>query len=231
MAIWREDVRTALRTLGGQGTLDEIYEAVRLVRTEPLPTEWRALVRSELEYNSSDSDSFKKKHDWFYSVEGINKGIWGLRELEPKTPTASDLQDVPPGRVETKTFRILRDTRLARRLKKLHKDACQICGAALDLGAGSTYSEAHHIRPLGKPHNGPDVAGNIVVLCPNHHALLDFGAIKLDASTIKSSHKHSVNAKYLKYHNEKIFGGSTKTPVARLRSRAAFSLPTNRAFS
>jgi putative restriction endonuclease len=37
-----------------------------------------------------------------------------------------------------------------------------------------------HIRPLGAPHNGPDVKENIIIcLCPNHHVLFDSGAITL----------------------------------------------------
>jgi hypothetical protein len=38
---------------------------------------------------------------------------------------------------------------------------------------------AHHIQPLGRPHCGPDCIENLIVVCPNHHAMCDYGAIKL----------------------------------------------------
>lgn len=60
---------------------------------------------------------------------------------------------------------------------------------------------AHHIKPLGGEHNGPDVRENILCVCPNHHALLDYGAIKLDPMLLKG-----IERKYIDYHNEKIFG-------------------------
>jgi len=31
----------------------------------------------------------------------------------------------------------------------------------------------HHLRPLGHPHDGPDNESNMLVWCPNHHALFD----------------------------------------------------------
>jgi putative restriction endonuclease len=35
------------------------------------------------------------------------------------------------------------------------------------------YAEACHIKPLGRPHNGPDTPENILCLCPNCHVLFD----------------------------------------------------------
>jgi hypothetical protein len=101
-------------------------------------------------------------------------------------------------------YRILRDTKLARALKRLHNDRCQICGISVELQDGRSYSEAHHIHPLGKPHNGPDVAENIVVVCPNHHAALDFGAFDISSGTFKPTHDHSVATRFLDYHNSVI---------------------------
>ena len=42
------------------------------------------------------------------------------------------------------------------------------------------YAEGAHIRPLGYPHDGPDVLGNVLCLCPNDHVRFDYGAIWLD---------------------------------------------------
>ena len=80
MAIWRDDVKAALSRLGGQGSLEEIYAEVQRARSTNLPPSWQAIIRRELEYNSSDSDSYQHRFDIFFSVDGIGSGIWGLRD-------------------------------------------------------------------------------------------------------------------------------------------------------
>ena len=118
----------------------------------------------------------------------------------PVTPTAVDFEQPEPARIEIHTYRILRDTKLARTLKSLHQDACQICGQVISI-QGDTYSEAHHIRPLGSPHNGPDVAENILVLCPNHHVMCDYGSIQLDLENLRVHPQHSIGTQFIEYHN------------------------------
>lgn len=120
------------------------------------------------------------------------------------TIEATDLGCPKPGRVETTTYRILRDTELARQVKLLHKFRCQICGHTIVLPDGRYYAEAHHIRPLGTPHNGPDVIGNILCLCPNHHAELDYGVTTIELSTVRRTNEHSIDPSYVKYHNQVI---------------------------
>lgn len=206
---WRDDVRAALEEIGGQGSLQVIYSAVEEIRHrngEPLPRSWQAIVRRELEYNSSDSESYQKRFDLFYSVKGIGSGVWGLRALEQLTPSAVDSPQPTNTATRIETYRILRDTVMARRMKKLHQDACQICGTVVQLLDGRTYSEAHHIRPLGRPHNGPDVPGNILVVCPTHHVLCDYGAIKLDQATLTQRDGHKIDPQFITYHNSFIFG-------------------------
>ena len=105
----------------------------------------------------------------------------------------------------------LRDTSLTRRLKKLHDDSCQICGLALRL-SGRTYSEAHHIKPLGNPHNGPDVAENILVLCPNHHVMLDFRAKALDLTELRKKPTHRIASEFVNYHNALVEKGPDNYP-------------------
>ena len=90
------------------------------------------------------------------------------------TPKSSDIAE-PPKRIKTATYRILRDTAKARRVKELHEFNCQICGHRIKLSDGSHYAAAHHIQPLGGEHNGLNVSENILCVCPNHHAELDLG--------------------------------------------------------
>lgn len=121
-----------------------------------------------------------------------------------ETPIASDFGDLVPEKVETITYRILRDTALARNLKELHENKCQICSETITLPTGA-YSEAHHIKPLSAPHQGPDIPENILVLCPNHHVMCDYGAIKLDVTVLMVHLGHKIGDEFLKYHNENIF--------------------------
>lgn len=76
MATWVEDIVQALKNLGGQATLAQIYEEVKRIRTEPLPDTYKASIRERIEAHSSDSSNFKGK-DYFRKVE---KGVWALKD-------------------------------------------------------------------------------------------------------------------------------------------------------
>ncbi len=120
------------------------------------------------------------------------------------TPQATDMPHEPPGRSAAIIYRILRDTELARRIKEMHQYRCQICGHFILLPEGFRYAEAHHIQPLGHPHNGPDSIGNILCLCPNHHAELDYGVVSISLSSLRQFEDHPVDSKFVDYHNCKI---------------------------
>jgi hypothetical protein len=82
---WRDDVKRAVGECGGQASLRQIYDKVREIRRHEgrsLPANVESIVRRELETNSSDSDSYTGRFDWFRSVGGIGKGVWALRESE-----------------------------------------------------------------------------------------------------------------------------------------------------
>jgi hypothetical protein len=119
------------------------------------------------------------------------------------TPRAADFEEPEgPDRVPSHGYRILRDTATASAIKELHCHRCQVCNrAALRLADGRPYAEAHHLKPLGSPHDGPDVAGNIICVCPNCHALLDYFAIPLDPFRLGSAAEHRVEQEYVQYHN------------------------------
>jgi putative restriction endonuclease len=115
-----------------------------------------------------------------------------------------------PERRAVTTTRVVRDTEMSRRVKQLYDFSCQICGTRLETPAGP-YAEGAHIKPLGVPHNGPDVDSNLLCLCPNHHVLFDDGAIAfaddlaiLGLETQKRLMvKHQVGIEYVQYHRER----------------------------
>jgi putative restriction endonuclease len=113
----------------------------------------------------------------------------------------------PARRAETTILRIVRDTALGKRVKRMYDYRCQVCGTRLECEGGS-YAEAAHIRPLGRPHDGPDLLENLLCLCPNHHVLFDKGALMInddfsmdgDASRLLVRRDHSIDHRHLQYH-------------------------------
>lgn len=120
----------------------------------------------------------------------------------PPTPAASTLE--PPPRVKSTVSRVVRDTAVALSVKEKHDYRCQVCGERITLPDGSFYAEAHHIRPLGGEHKGYDVEENVLCVCPNHHAELDFGMWDINLAELRVADGHTVGEDYVRYHNETI---------------------------
>ena len=205
MGTWTEDIVLAMSNLGGVATLSEIYKEVKNVRTGPIPVAFEATIRGAIERSSSDSLAHSGKNDIFFSVKGLGAGIWGLRSFAVANPVANDADLLPAGTVEPArhvqaTYRILRETEMARKIKMLHKNTCQMCGILLTV-AGRAYSEAHHLKPLGRPHFGPDIPSNIIVACPNCHVQLDYFSIYVDIEKLNAVGRHIIGAEYIEYHN------------------------------
>ena len=116
-----------------------------------------------------------------------------------------DYESPLPSRVVLQTSRIIRNTAMARFAKQIHDNKCQICGKSIRLKDGRFYSEAHHIKPLGSPHDGPDILENILVLCPNHHVMCDYGAIQIRVTELRTHEDHSIGMEYVDYHNRIIY--------------------------
>ena len=69
----------ALRHLGGKGSYSEIYREYEKIIGKTITDGQEAGIRKTIEDHSSDSKNYKGQKDIFYSVDGIGKGIWGLR--------------------------------------------------------------------------------------------------------------------------------------------------------
>lgn len=96
---------------------------------------------------------------------------------QPSAPWSDiPMADALPVRKERTIVSIERDRGLAEAVKEIHGYRCQISGTAIDTLSGP-YAEAAHIRPVGRPHNGPDSLGNLLCLCPNDHIRLDRGVL------------------------------------------------------
>ena len=142
--------------------------------------------------------------------------IFRYRLEQDEAGLSSDISvDLPngrksPERVEITTLRLVRDSKLARRIKEYHSFKCQVCGIAVKTDSGF-YAEGAHIVPLGKPHNGEDVPENILCLCPNHHASFDQGGFSInddltligEKGSLRFLKGHSISLESLKHHRKR----------------------------
>lgn len=145
--------------------------------------------------------------------------VWRFRmilqsESSPSTRYSGELTissgNATPGRFHRAVNQIARDTLLRGQVKALYDFHCQVCATRL-VGPGKLpYAEAAHVRPLGRPHNGPDTMDNLLCLCPNHHYLFDVGAfgIRDDLSLIglkgrlQLHRRHKLSLEHLRYHRQ-----------------------------
>jgi putative restriction endonuclease len=105
--------------------------------------------------------------------------------------------------------RIIRDSRLGKEIKRLYGYKCQVCSLEINTNAGP-YAEAAHIKPVGKPHNGPDKPENLLCLCPNHHLMLDKGVYMIEddlsligiEGSLTKHPDHEISIEYIRYHRE-----------------------------
>ena len=163
------------------------------------------------------------RYDGLYLVErwwadrgksGFKIYCFALRKIDDK-PISTPAGELPlpfsnhePGRIKSFTTRIVRDTTAAESVKAMHNYVCQACSSRIERLGGS-YAEGAHIQPLGRPHNGPDTADNILCLCPNCHVLFDGWAFSIaDDGTLLGAldgnlneiETHCVNRDCLAYH-------------------------------
>jgi len=170
-------------------------------------------VRSKLQANEFDdllknwlqNNSAKLKEWYLLDADQHDEVLIKLFFGQPQvldTPKATDINDPPETtRIETTVYRILRDTALSREVKIAQQFKCQLCAETIQFGDGSFYAEAHHVKPLGRPYNGPDTRDNIICVCPTCHVLLDYKIIRLDQSQIPN-----ISTVYIDFHNNEIYG-------------------------
>ncbi len=116
-----------------------------------------------------------------------------------------------PPRATSTVSRVIRNSAIGNRVKEIYDHTCQVCGIRLET-PGGPYAEACHIRPLGKPHNGPDTLDNVLCLCPTHHVLMDYYAIRFaddftvigTGKALKIDSDHSLEIAHIQYHRDLI---------------------------
>ncbi|MEC4684177.1 MAG: HNH endonuclease [Nitrospirota bacterium] len=198
------DLRTgAISIIAERGVYDKTVYAHLIGKN--VPSKLPAVVFNDLLKNWLQNNSTKLKDWYLLDADRHDKVLIEAFFSQPQvldTPKASDINDPPETtRIETTIYRVLRDTALSREVKIAQKFKCQLCAKTIQLSDGSFYAEAHHVKPLGRPYNGPDIKDNIICVCPTCHVLLDYKVIRLDQSQIPN-----VSSAYIDYHNNEICG-------------------------
>jgi putative restriction endonuclease len=165
-------------------------------------------------------DGLYRVTDFWPEVGQSGHRVWRFRLVPSDAPQPGRVEEQrasyePAPRREEQVERLIRRAAVAESVKQLHGYRCQVCGERLGTPAGP-YAEAAHIRPLGRPHNGPDVAENMLCLCPNHHVLLDqFAlAIKDDLELIgfpgrlRTHSRHRIDPAHVRYHRDLFFAAA-----------------------
>ncbi len=115
-----------------------------------------------------------------------------------------------PERITATVSRIIRDTDAARSLKARYHHRCQVCGLQIEAAPGRYYIEVHHVRPLGAGHDGKDEHSNMLVLCPNHHAMFDLmiprflssERIAIGGEEFRLESQHTLSPDVISYYND-----------------------------
>ena len=115
-------------------------------------------------------------------------------------------------RFQSTTTRLKRNPKISERIKQLYDYRCQVCNVLLETPSGPIAIGAH-IKPLGRPHSGPDVKENLLCLCPNHHDQFDALAFSIEPSirkivglndfegiSLNVDKRHKLGEEFLRHH-------------------------------
>ena len=199
---WKEAVWEALQRMTGRHRSDVI------TRSSLLEEELQNIVNAVEAKGSTPDQTLSRilqelRDDGKLHFE--DKGIYRIidsstRSVTKKQSAQSDHQ--APVRKAYFQERIIRDSETVTKLKILYDFKCQMCGMRINTPKGP-YIEGHHIMPLGGVHRGPDTPNNILIVCPNQHVMLDYGAVRIDIEALKIL-KHRIDEEFIAYHNTRI---------------------------
>ena len=181
---YKEIIMKALGILGGHAYLSDIYTTFLNIYEGDLPKSWKANIRAIIEDNSSDSIRYKGSEDLFYSVDGVGKGHWGLRNFnqEEALELTQEDDEFSEGKILLKNhLQRERNVKLIELSKKkfIEKHGrlyCEVCGFDFETiygELGKNFIEAHHIKPVSQmTENEKTSIDDIVMVCSNCHSMI-----------------------------------------------------------
>ncbi len=125
---------------------------------------WEALKEHILTINphlDSALKRFERAAQKLRRTHGAEKDIWRKMEIERSTAYMW----------RRRLYR--RNGERSAWLRKLYEFKCQMCGAQFQMADGRMVIEVHYLKPLTSIGPLGDHAGNMLVLCPNHHLQLE----------------------------------------------------------
>ena len=148
----------------------------------------------------TDYLKLKNIYEYYYAAIDLGEITYSHSQDNQSSNEPPNPDITIPSRQGIFVDRIIRNTEIIKKLKKLYNNRCQICDSTIEL-TGRNYSEGHHLKPLGNPHNGPDIEKNVIIVCPNCHVKLDYSAIKIGELI---NLRHEIDNEFINYHNNKI---------------------------
>jgi hypothetical protein len=178
-----------IRVLRGSGVDPGAFGAGRQGTVFPMnDTEFAGVVRAIRDHAPALSEDLR---DWLQvanatnTVDELDGGDDGAGDLDAELDR---LERELNGKSEIYVRRrvralIRRDAALIRALKAYYGHRCQFpdCAAVIPMRSGGKYCEVAHVQAVAQ--GGLPLRANLVVLCPNHHKMLDYGDVKISACT------------------------------------------------
>ena len=137
-----------------------------------------------------------------------------FKDLENKILSNFKENYISPTRTLSTVKRLNRNVALSEKIKLMYDFKCQICNIKLNSPSGPIAIGAH-IKPLGMPHNGPDIIQNMLCLCPNHHDQFDYYSFYIEPENfeiiglnsfqnkkITINLKHKIEKFFFAYHKQ-----------------------------
>ncbi|MGN6586612.1 MAG: phosphorothioated DNA-binding restriction endonuclease [Solirubrobacterales bacterium] len=241
-SLFEEEVRPLLVAAGRPRTLP--VHAFWALRTDDL---WEVVTEGELEWRSGSQEPTTTSLREANASGGFNEPTFialtessSLREAvssvlreQLRESTSSAIHVLPAAGARQTVERLVRDAAFRQGVMAAYGGRCVVCGWSSRHRGKPVALAAAHVHPL--EHNGPDVAGNGIVLCFHHHALFDAGLFAYDeqrrlvvssswqeeergsmpslldyAGTVlpePSDPAWSVRDRHLHWHRENVFGG------------------------
>lgn len=163
----------------------------------------RAVILSEKFSRNGTSKVDKRVLDespWFVDSYDPYTNEWKLTrgKGEHQTKFVDQFSEEGPAfRKEVNGIAFKRDGKQRLEVLERAQGICEFCGQpGFQLPSGALYLETHHIIPLSE--GGPDVASNMIALCPNDHREAHYGIkaphmrVRMQEIIVKSALKATI---------------------------------------
>ncbi|QWG62363.1 HNH endonuclease [Bacillus mycoides] len=183
---WKSEIVESLKSLGGEATLEEIYEEVKARDNKVITKTYQNTIRGTIYKKSSESQDFQGGEDLFYAVNGKGNGRWGLKDYQPAKENVDLTEDdagFPEGKKKlrlhiyrernSKLIRTVKDEFKSKNNGKLFCEICKFDYKEKYGELGEDYIEGHHVIPVSELKEGSKTkVEDIILVCANCHRML-----------------------------------------------------------